>query len=206
MKFPAQITAFTIEGFLKHLLTLDPQTPEHLKPLIGKRLQVIVTDFELQLVFQVTDKNIKVFANGAENHDVSIKGSAINLIRLGLAKNIQSYLTQSNVSIHGDLITLQRFQEIMQTIDFDWEGKLGSIIGEGPAAAVSEASKTMKSGTDIAKESFPSFVQYHLQNTLKTFPKRQNIEKFYDEIDILRESIDRLKAKVAAIGQESKNV
>lgn len=195
MKAINQLKAFAIEKFLKHLLALDPQSRSYLKPIIGKRLQVHIDDLKLSFLFQITESSIKVFAQSNTQADIVIKGSLINLIRLGLAKNTQAFLTQSNVSIQGDLITLQHFQEIMQSLDFDWHGKLSKLFGPSTADKILEAKEVAKTGLEVARAAAPDFIkkQIHAADIL---PTQKDADQLYDQIDQLKETVDRVEAKL----------
>lgn len=184
---------------LNRLLRLNPHCQHHLKPLIGKRLCIQFEDLPITVVLQGTDTAIITFINGDDSADIRVTGTTINLARLGLAKEPQSLLNEGTIKINGDLAVLLAFQNLIQKIDYDWEAKLAGIIGDAPAHAISTSIQKAKSWSRQNKQSSLQDITEYLQEEKGLLPPREAVEDFYDDLAELRQTIDRLSAKLNAI-------
>ena len=48
-------------------------------------------------------------------------------------KNAKSAIRETDIKINGDFDTLKKISDIAQSLEIDWEGILGSLIGKIPA-------------------------------------------------------------------------
>ena len=202
MKLGGHFIAPLIEITLNRALRLDPNYENLLQPVIGKRLLVSLQDFPFTLIFQPTASAIKVFVNGDELADISVKGRAINLLRLGLGAEPQKLIHENLIEIDGDMLILQAFQTLMQGMDFDWQGKLASIIGDTATHAIAKPINSTKTWCQHSRQSTQKDISEYLQEEKKILPPREAVEDFFDDIAAFRDTVDRLDAKVKTLAKK----
>lgn len=202
MKLGGHFIAPLIEIALNRALRLDPSYENLLQPVIGKRLLVSLQDFPFTLTFQPTASAIKVFVNGDKRADISVKGRAINLLRLGLGAGPQKLIHENLIEINGDMLVPQAFQTLMQEMDFDWQGKLALIIGDTVTQVVSKPISSTKAWCQHSRQSTQKDISEYLQEEKKILPPREAVEDFFDDIAELRDTVDRLDVKVKMLANK----
>lgn len=196
MKLVGTFIAPMVAAAINRSLQLDNNYKALLQPLVGKRLHVKLRDMPLTLTFQATATQIHVFANGDDTADIKLTGRIVNLMRLGLSPDPQSLLNASLVEVEGDMLVLQSFQQVMQQMDIDWQGKLANIIGPDLAQAIIKPAHQTKDWIKQSCQSTQQDVTEYLQEEKRMLPSAEAVEDFYDDIAELRSAIDRLEAKL----------
>jgi len=199
MKLTGAILSQLIESTLNGVLKLDLDHETLVRNLKGKTLQVDLNGWPFSLTFVPMKNRFSVWVNAAQEADVIVSGTVVNLIRLGLTDEPNKLIHEKLVSVDGNMNVLQQYQRLMKQLNFDWEGWLGRIVGPSAAHEVMRPMKKAKEWHKNSCRSTQKDITEYLQEEKKLLPPREMVEDFYDDLSELQLAIDRLEAKIKTL-------
>lgn len=182
---------------INQAINLDEQMPKKLQEFEGKVLEMIIAplDFNFFIHFKGSEFLLLDEYNG--HADTIIRSNPIGLIRLSLlpASNARS-LFNDKIHISGDLELGQNIKKLFDEMDIDWEGHLAQFTGDVVAHQIGELVRKGMSFTKQFNESMSQNITEYLQEELRVFPTRSELDDFYKDIDELSLSVERLQAHI----------
>ena len=192
---PTTATA-ALEAALNRYLALDPATPRGMAELEGRVIGLQWRGTGLTLYFLPGPRGIQLLNHYEGEPDTLLSGSPLALAELGLGGDRERALFSGAVEIRGDTETGQRFQQILEAMDIDWEEHLSRFIGD---LAAHQAGQLARAGRQYARTSADTLRQdlgEYLTEEARLLPVRIQVENFLADIDRLRMDVDRLEARV----------
>ncbi|CAM4405241.1 MAG: Ubiquinone biosynthesis accessory factor UbiJ [Legionellaceae bacterium] len=180
---------------INHLIKLDPDTISKLQTIDNKKLSICITG--LFLAFTIHFRQGQIYLNPVyeTSSDACIKGTPLALLRLLFTNETTKLLYQKAISLEGDLHLLQKVQEIIRSLDIDWEEYFSHYMGDIPSHLLGNKVRKTRESITMTLSSFQqNFIEY-LQEELRYLPSKEEINDFIMDIDTLREDIDRLEAR-----------
>ncbi|KEA65098.1 hypothetical protein ADIMK_0800 [Marinobacterium lacunae] len=182
------------EQSLNTLLAQDPVTLDRLGALGGRVIAVEASSPAMALYLLPHSEGIDLLAHYEGEADVTLSGQALSLMRLPIAGN--EVLFGKGVALRGDAALAHTLQGILADTRIDWEAWLGNLLGD---AAGHEAARFLRSLGSYSRDTAQSLIlnsKEYLQEEAQLLPTRIEIELFLDEVDELREAVDRLEARI----------
>ena len=188
-----------LERLIDGALDLDPETRSALAGLSGK-----VVDLEISgagaLRLRIDDERVHIGPrDAAGDADVTIRGAPLSLLRFAFAGDREAQILSDEVSLQGDIALATRLQQIAARMDIDFEEAFARHLGDAPAH---ELVRTMRgfggwlSGTGTA---LLEDVSEYLRHEAAMTPRRDEVERFVNDVDDLRDDTERLEARVARL-------
>ena len=168
-----------------------------LKKMAGKAVRVSLEVPELEFFLLIKEDTIHVSANYNEQPDTWIRGNFFDLVKLGLDKGDDTSAT--HLEIIGDVQLGQRLQQLFSEIEFDWEELLAPIIGDIPTHQFSEGVRVANDFISRCLDSLAFSSGEFLREELKITPTQQEINYFIDGVEKLRDTVERLDARLNRI-------
>ena len=194
-----QATLFTTaEEACNQLLQRDPITLQHLERLSGKVIAVELTNPRLNLFLLPNTDGIQIQSVYNDKPDATLSGQAIDFLKLLATKDRVDAMFGKTIQLSGDAALATRLQEILADTQIDWEGMLGNLVGELPAHQLAIYAAWKKNGYKNAGLSVIQNLDEYLKEEVKLIPTRPEINNFYSDIDVLRDRVERLSARIAA--------
>jgi ubiquinone biosynthesis accessory factor UbiJ len=103
------------------------------------------------------------------------------------------------VHISGDAEIAARYSELLELARPDWEEELSRLIGDLPARRVSLATRAALSWARGFARTARANVAEYLQEESRTLVSRPEVEEFLGQVDALRETADRVEARIARL-------
>lgn len=129
--------------------------------------------------------------------DAEICGTSAQFRRFMLAGVEQERLLfQGQLQLSGDTQLVQRLQTILKTIDLDWSRLLESSLGTVPTALLLAPLKALQTWRQQALGTSQADWQEYLQYELSVLPSRHELHYYCNNINGLRQSTERLEARV----------
>jgi ubiquinone biosynthesis protein UbiJ len=184
-----------INGYLK----LDPTALGRMAALAGKAIAIELRG--LNIVFYLLPGKAGVAVRGTvgTSPDTTLRGTPLSLMRLGLAKNQQNLLFAGDVEIFGDTETGQRFKEILDTMDIDWEEQLSKFVSDAVAHKVGNVVRGIQDWSTQTVDSLNADITEYMQEESRILPRREEVDEFLIEVDTLRGDVDRMEKRVARL-------
>lgn len=186
-----------LQSAINQAIKLDPQMPTRLLALDEKVLKMIIAPLEVHFFIQFKEGQMLLLDEYDAAPDTIIHSNPIGLIRLSLlpASKARS-LFNDEVRISGDIELGQKVKQLFDEMDIDWEGHLAYFTGDVIAYQIgSFVRKGLSFGKQL-KQSMSENTTEYLQEELRVLPSRLELEDFYQDIDELSLTIERLEAQV----------
>ncbi len=190
-----------LEAMINRYLSLDPEVTEKLSELEGRVIAVEITGVDKTLYFLPHQSGMDVIEEYEAGADTTLKGSPVALLKMSMSKDVAPLMLKGEVEIEGDVRLGRSFKKILSEMDVDWEEYMARIIGDAPAHHLANLTKKIinwgrQSASDVALD-----VSEYLQEESRDVVSRPELEKFYQDVDALRNQLDRFQARLNALNK-----
>ena len=188
-----------LEAAINRYLSLDPEVAEKLSALEGKVIAIEISVVNKTLYFFPHQAGMDISDYYEDQPDTTLKGSPVALIKMSLSKDVAPLMLKGEVEIEGDVRLGRSFKKILSEMDVDWEEHIAKIIGDAPAHHLANITKKLfgwskQAGNDVAAD-----VSEYLQEESRDVLSKPELEMFYDDVDDLRNKLDRFQARINAL-------
>jgi ubiquinone biosynthesis protein UbiJ len=168
---------------------------------IEARLKVRACVFNSGLaLFNAADADAGTPATPA---DAVISGSAPALLQL-LRGEGPSAATRAGVQIRGDAEIANLYRQLFAAAKPDFEEELSRWIGDMPARRLSEVARSVRSWARRTRRTAGENISEYLQEEGRDLISKTEHEEFLSGVDAVRESADRIEARLKALEQRIK--
>ena len=168
------------------------------RQLEGRGLSLVFEGTPLTFCFRVADGRIALDTRDAGEVDATLSGSPLSLLSL-VGPGAEDRLRGSSIRIAGDAEVAQRFRELLQQAQPDFEEELSRVVGDVAAHQMANIARGFFGWGRKAAESFSTNVAEYLQEEGRDVPARVEVEEFLEAVDQLREAADRLDARLSRL-------
>jgi ubiquinone biosynthesis protein UbiJ len=186
-----------LEAALNRALVLDPETRAALAPLDGQRLQLHLESPPLAMELRVDGAALRVGPAQGEEPDLSVRAGIGALLGQLPFLKASGATPVGKVRISGDAELARQLQRLAEGFDPDWEQPFADALGPviGPQVA-----KAVRAGLREARVQGAAFAKagadYLTEESRDLVPKAEQ-QAFFDDVDALRDRVERLAARVA---------
>jgi ubiquinone biosynthesis protein UbiJ len=176
----------------------SPRARDLLAQLEGRRMEVVARHTPFRVTLLATNGQLKLLRGSNADADVRLAGTPLNLAAL-LREEPAAVIRRGDANLDGDAEVGQRFQELLQLLRPDLEAGLARVIGDVPAYGMgSIVRKALAWGRSSATTQAQNIGEY-LAHERRVLVPRAEAMQFLEEVDTLRESADRLAARIARL-------
>lgn len=190
-----QVLTAAIETSINTALEYDPSSRQKIAELIDI-LAIKITIPQLCIYLRGQENGIAVLSYNEAPVVTQLTGSPLAL--LNLLKQ-PSNLANSGVSLVGSTALLQQWQGILQRLDIDWEDAISRVLGDiaGPLTAsnIKDCGHWMQQ--QLTEQG--RLIAEYLPEELKLTPSKPEAEQFFDKVDSLALTVDRIAARLKAL-------
>lgn len=186
-----------LEAALNRAVTLDPDTRAALASMDGRRISLALESPPLALEIGVHGGYLQV-GPPLREADLAVRGTIGGLLgQLPFLANARKGSGRLHVS--GDAELAQRLQRLAAGFDPDWQqpfvAAFGEVIGVQVANALAAALRDARAAaTGLAR----SGAEY-LTEESRDVVARAELAAFNDDVDALRDDVERIAARVARL-------
>lgn len=193
--FPT-VVALAMETAINQLLQLDPETRDQMRCLQGKVIAIELRGLDVTLTMMPGIDKLNVYGHFEGESDTVIRGTPIALARMGMANNAADLLFDGDVEISGDVELGQKFSEIIDGLDIDWEEHLSHFTGDIIAHKLGSFTRGAAKWGRKTMDTVVLDTAEYLQEESEDLPNRSEVDVFLSGVDRLRSDVDRLDARV----------
>lgn len=194
-----QILIASIENALNQYLSLDPQALSRLEAMEGRVIAIHIIGLNESLYLFPAADGIMVLGDFDGEADTTLSGTPLALARLGASEDAAALLFSGEVKIAGDTRLGNQFKKILANIDIDWEEQLSVYVGDVAAHQFGNVLRDFSRWFSRSRDSLQMDVAEYLQEESRMLPSNAELERFLNNVDELREAIDRLEARITKI-------
>lgn len=196
MKLPAAFLPW-LENMVNRYIALDPEFPGRLDSLHDKTVRLEVTGMNLNVCLTIAQRRIRLREVYQVEPDVVVRGTPLGLLNLLQSEDPMTLVHQGLIELRGDVQLARELKNIFDLLDIDWEDKLARAIGDWPAHQLGILARRFDGWRRRSHESVHRSAGEYLQEEARLLPARIEIENFVAEVDMLREAVDRLEARIS---------
>jgi len=141
--------AFALETAINNVLQLDEASPERVKKLEGRLLQVDLQGLGITLFFTFKHGVVRVRLTAEGKPDTVISGTPVALFKMAEPEEADWGLPDSKVHINGDASLARDLERIFRKLEPDWEGPLAGLFGD---VAGHQLAQGLRQGAEAARE------------------------------------------------------
>lgn len=189
-----------LERALNRAIALDADTREALSRLDGRRVELHLASPPLALQLRVDGDRLAVGPVASEGEpDLAVRSTIAGLLSQLPFLRRDDAPPIGKVRVSGDAELARRLQRLAERFDPDWRepfvSAFGEVIGVQVANGVGAALRQARVlGSELAR----SAAEYVTEESRDVVP-RAEIEAFLDDVDVLRDDVDRLAARVSRV-------
>jgi ubiquinone biosynthesis protein UbiJ len=193
---PGRWLAGLVEAALARYLTLDPLSRERLAALGATVIALELRGLGITLYVLPRGDGLRVSERWSGPVDTTLSGTPWGLLGLITAGDRARVLFEGSVEITGDVELGQRFREVLDAVEFDWEEELSHWVGDIIAHRIGNTVRSASQWGAHASETLRRSLSEYLQEEAEVVPRRYELEVFVDAVDTLRMDADRLEQRV----------
>ena len=166
--------------------------------LDGQLVAIGVRDTGLTVYFFMQDGEIDLRTDADRDPDAAVTGSLIGLARMATGGG-EDMIRSGSIELSGDALTAQAFQKLLERAKPDIEEELSGVIGDSAAFRAGELARGFGRWSKSARETMGQNIREYLQEESREVPSRAEVDAFGDDVNTLRDDVERLAAKVARL-------
>jgi ubiquinone biosynthesis accessory factor UbiJ len=166
--------------------------------LEGRVLALALEGTPLTLYFRVADGRVAIETRHEGVADASLAGTPLALLSMA-GPGAEERLRGSGIRISGDAEVAQRFRELLQHAQPDFEEELSRVVGDVAARQVANLARGIFDWGRKAADSLSVSVAEYLQEEGRDVPTRVELDEFLESVDQLRDATDRIEARLARL-------
>ncbi len=194
-----------LEAALNRVLALDPETCQALRDLDGQRVALTIEAPALALQIRVDGTRLRVGpVDPAQEPDLAVRSTLGGLFAQlpFLAQTRRGGSPVGRVRVSGDAELARRLQQLAARFDPDWQQPFAQVFGEVLGVQLANAVRSaLQHAWHGAQDLAHSAAEYITEES-RDVVARAELEAFYDDVDILRDDLERLAARLMRLQPE----
>jgi len=168
--------------------------------LDNKVIAIRVRDTTLASYFAVSNEAVSLSSEHDAEPDVVITGSLVTLALL----SGENSLRDGSLDLTGDAATAQAFQKLLAHAKPDVEEELSGVIGDAAAHTLGKFARGVGRWARDTRSIMRDNIREYLQEESRDVPSRYEVERFSKDVNVLRDDVDRLAARIERLLDASK--
>ncbi|PJK09055.1 SCP2 domain-containing protein [Lysobacteraceae bacterium NML95-0200] len=187
---------------LNRALALDEDTRAALAPLQGRQVQLHMQSPPLALAITVMDDALQVGPASGEA-DLSVRASLSALLRQLPPLRRDDAAPVGQLRIEGDAELARRLQKLAQGFEPDWAEPLTRVFGDVLGMQMANGFAFALRRAKTAAQGFASDSADWLTEESRVVVGREELAAFHEDVDAIRDDVERLAARIARLGAAS---
>jgi ubiquinone biosynthesis protein UbiJ len=186
-----------LEAALNRALALDPETRDALRPLDGHTVVLQLDTPPLALQVRVDGERVEVGpVDGAREADLSVRSTLGGLIAQLPWFKRDDAPPVGKVKMSGDAELARRLQRLAERFDPDWQLPFVHVFGDVAGVQVAKAAgAALRQARIVGRNVAESAAEYVTEESRDVVGKAE-LHAFHDDVDMLRDDVERLAARV----------
>lgn len=188
-----------MESALERVLALDPETRTALSRLAGQRIELRLASPPIALSLQVDEGRLRVGpAGGGSEPDLALQASLGALIGR-LLPGAADAGAVGQMRISGDAELARQLQKLASGYQPDIEGAFSSVFGEVLGVQIARSLREgLQQVRELGGKAARGAADYLVEER-RDLVSRAEQEALFDDIDDLRDAVERIEARIARL-------
>ena len=169
-----------------------------LAALAGRSMELRFAATPLRVRLAESSGMLTVRPAGEEPADAVIEGTPLSFLRLATGDAARS-IRAGGMDVRGDAEVAEGFRRLLEAARPDIEEELSRFTGDAAAHYLAGFAREAAAFGRRAGDTLARNAAEYLTEESRDLPARVEVEEFLEDVDRLREAVDRLDARVAAL-------
>lgn len=197
----AQVLSAIIEKLFNQALIYNLHGTSVLKPLNEKTLTLELSELGFPLSFSVTGDTVQVTSQN-EYSDCTLTTSISTIIELKKQQQLTELIKQDKLDIQGDIKVAQRFVELAESLDIDWQSELAKRIGDVPTYKLGQTGKNILSKLRFASQQIQADASEWLVHEKKLIVPLAELDQFNQGVNQALGELESIEQRIAILSQQ----
>lgn len=189
----------TLSIAINRYLRLDPEAWQQLPNFAGKTVALEDPITHIKLFFLFTADGVEVKKDFSGEVDTTLVGTPLSLVKFYYQLGKTAELVKSDVKITGDTHLGEQLRDWLNAMEIDWEDPLSRVVGDVAAHEVVTNVKSILAWGKSSLASLKQNITEYLQEEGRYLPTAFELQEFYDDVDVIRNDVERLATRIANI-------
>jgi ubiquinone biosynthesis protein UbiJ len=186
-----------LEDMLNRRIAGSSRARAMLDGLAGRSMELRFAATPLRVRMASASGALTIRPAGEEPADAVIEGTPLSFLRLATGEAAKS-IRAGGMDVRGDAEIAEAFRRLLEAARPDFEEELSRFTGDVAAHYLAGFARDAASFGKRAGDSFARSTAEYLTEESRDLPVRLEVEEFLEDVDRIREAVDRLDARVAA--------
>lgn len=192
-----------LELALNQALALDEDTRGGLRALQGQRVALTLASPPLALQVRVEGEALRVGPlDGDAEPDLGVRATLGGLIQQLPIFRSSNAPPVGKLRIEGDAELARRLQKLAQGFDPDWQLPFVRVFGEVMGVQIARAVRAALQQAQVAGRNLAGMAAEYVTEESRDVVPRAELDAFHDDVDALRDGVERIAAKIARLRRE----
>ena len=192
---PLEAALRPVAAVLNKNISATTPARELCEKLDGTVVAIRVRNTALATWFLVHTEGLELTTECDAEPDVLITGSLITLARMAGEPGVAA-LRDGSLELIGDAQLADDFQQLLEYAKPEIEEELSGVVGDVAAHRLGEIARGVSNWTRSAGSTMGANIREYLQEESRDAPSRYEVERFTDNVNALRDDVDRLEARI----------
>lgn len=176
----------------------DPNWEEYGQELDGKLICINISQVDCTVYAKITDRQILLSSESGQSPDLSITGKPLTLMQLANKHN-----PSSEVKIEGSAQLAQTVQNMMKSLNVDWEGFVALYTGDTIAHGLTKIKAQMETIWQQGKQGVLESAGEYLLYESEAAASPEEVSMFIDEVTKIGYDTDRIEARISLLTEKA---
>lgn len=195
-----------LEVALNRYLRLEPAVLAECARLEGRALALEASDLGWRFVIEPIAGGVRVSDQASIKPDVAVSASTVQVLSAALRSIGQDNpVLPTGLRIEGDAELLDRFGRLLRKVGFDIEEPLSRLVGDSAAHRIAGGLRGLFGWGRNAAGRLAVDTSEYLREEVHELAGAADVEEWLHGVEALRESVDRLEARLLRLERSRKN-
>lgn len=171
--------------------------------LEGRSMSIELAGLDVTLRAAIANGTVELGIGADEPADVKLSATPLELLRLARAESTDE-LKSARTRLDGDVHVAEGFAELARLARPDLEDELARWIGDIAAHETAELGRRLGAYAGRARRALELDTAEYLQEEQRLVPGPHEVAAFSDDVDRLRDDVDRAEARLERIAKALK--
>lgn len=204
---PTDALIVPLQRALDALIAARARTRDKAAALAGRTVAVTFSEFGLTLCFTGEDGRLLVRRGRPDDEtapDAALRGTSAAFLG-ALAQQVRdgdSTVLPPGLTVEGDAILVRDLRALLADLEFDWEERASRLMGDAAAHQLARAARAFGGWTRYAGDRLGRDVAEYLREETRDLVAKDEVARFNDGVDQVRDGVERAAARLALIERE----
>lgn len=193
----------TLQRVLNRYVSESTAARDRLRALEGSSFAIEIAGTGVACTLSATDGALAIAPAAAEDATARLRAAPLDLLKLLRSTGDAAAARKTRAEITGDLHVAESYGKLLSLARPDLEELLSGFVGDVLAHELGRAAAGGIAWLERAARSFEMNAAEYLQEEARTVPAPLEAQAFYDDVERLRDDVERAAARLAQIEQRA---